>query len=30
MLLGPRKDMDDIAEAVRKVQANAAQLAKTE
>ena len=28
MLLGPRKDMDDIAEAVRKVQANAAQLAK--
>ena len=29
MLLGPRKDMDDIAEAVRKVQANAAQLART-
>jgi dTDP-4-amino-4,6-dideoxygalactose transaminase len=28
MLLGPRKDMDDIAEAVRKVQANAARIAK--
>ena len=28
MLLGPRKDMDDIAEAIRKVQAHAAQLAK--
>lgn len=28
MLLGPRQDMDDIAEAVRKVQAHAAQLAK--
>ena len=28
MLLGPRKDMDDIAEAVRKVQDHAAQLAK--
>lgn len=26
MLLGPREDMDDIAEAVRKVQRNAAQL----
>jgi dTDP-4-amino-4,6-dideoxygalactose transaminase len=29
MLLGPRKDMDDIAEAVRKVQTTAAQLTKT-
>jgi dTDP-4-amino-4,6-dideoxygalactose transaminase len=29
MLLGPRKDMDDIAEAVRRVQAHAAQLVKT-
>ena len=29
MLLGPRTDMEDIAEAVRKVQANAAQLAKS-
>jgi dTDP-4-amino-4,6-dideoxygalactose transaminase len=29
MLLGPRKDMDDIAEAVRKVHATAAQLTKT-
>jgi perosamine synthetase len=29
MLLGPRKDMEDIAEAVRKVHANAAQLART-
>ena len=29
MLLGPRKDMDDIAEAIRKVQAAAAQLVKT-
>ena len=28
MLLGPRRDMEDIAEAVRKVQAHAAQLAK--
>jgi perosamine synthetase len=28
MLLGPRKDMDDIAEAVRKVQAHAPQLAR--
>jgi perosamine synthetase len=28
MLLGPRQDMDDIAEAIRKVQANAAQLTK--
>jgi perosamine synthetase len=28
MLLGPRKDMDDIAEAVRKVQLHAPQLAK--
>lgn len=28
MLLGPRQDMDDIAEAVRKVQAHAAQLGK--
>ena len=28
MLLGPRKDMDDIADAVRKVQAHAAQLVK--
>ena len=28
MLLGPRKDMDDIAEAVRKVQTNAARLVK--
>jgi perosamine synthetase len=28
MLLGPRRDMADIAEAVRKVQAHAAQLAK--
>lgn len=28
MLLGPRQDMDDIAEAVRKVQAHAGQLAK--
>jgi dTDP-4-amino-4,6-dideoxygalactose transaminase len=28
MLLGPRRDMEDIAEAVRKVQANAPQLAK--
>ena len=27
MLIGPRKDMDDIAEAVRKIQANAALLA---
>jgi len=29
MLLGPRSDMDQIAEAVRKVQKNAARLAKT-
>jgi perosamine synthetase len=29
MLLGPRQDMDDIAEAVRKVQATAGQLVKT-
>jgi dTDP-4-amino-4,6-dideoxygalactose transaminase len=29
MLLGPRQDMDDIAEAVRKVQATAPQLVKT-
>jgi perosamine synthetase len=29
MLLGPRQDMEDIAAAVRKVQANAAQLART-
>jgi hypothetical protein len=28
MLLGPRKDMDDVADAVRKVQAHAAQLVK--
>jgi dTDP-4-amino-4,6-dideoxygalactose transaminase len=28
MLLGPRRDMDDIGEAVRKVQAHAATLAK--
>jgi hypothetical protein len=28
MLLGPRSDMDQIAEAVRKIQAHAAQLAK--
>jgi dTDP-4-amino-4,6-dideoxygalactose transaminase len=28
MLLGPRGDMDDIAEAVRKIQTHAAQLAK--
>lgn len=28
MLLGPRQDMEDIAEAVRKVQAHAPQLAK--
>jgi dTDP-4-amino-4,6-dideoxygalactose transaminase len=28
MLLGPRTDMDDIAEGIRKVQAQAAQLAK--
>jgi dTDP-4-amino-4,6-dideoxygalactose transaminase len=30
MLLGTRKDMEDIADAVRKVQAHAAQLARTE
>jgi dTDP-4-amino-4,6-dideoxygalactose transaminase len=29
MLLGPRRDMDDIAEAVRKVQAHASQLVKS-
>ena len=29
MLLGPRQDMDDIAEAIRKVQAAAPQLVKT-
>ena len=29
MLLGPRQDMDDISEAIRKVQATAAQLVKT-
>jgi dTDP-4-amino-4,6-dideoxygalactose transaminase len=29
MLLGTRRDMEDIADAVRKVQAHAAQLAKT-
>jgi hypothetical protein len=29
MMLGPRKDMEDIAEAVQKVRANAAQLAKS-
>jgi hypothetical protein len=29
MLLGPRKDMDDIAEGIRKVHATAAQLTKT-
>ncbi len=28
MLLGPRKDMDDVADAVRKIQAQAAQLVK--
>jgi hypothetical protein len=28
MLLGPRKDMDDIVTAVRKIHAHAAQLAK--
>jgi perosamine synthetase len=29
MLLGPRQDMEDIAEAIRKVQSNASQLIKT-
>ncbi len=29
MLLGPRQDMEDIAEAIRKVQATASQLVKT-
>jgi hypothetical protein len=29
MLLGSRKDMDDIAEAIRKVQTGAPQLVKT-
>ena len=28
MLLGPRQDMDDIAAAIRKIQASAAELAK--
>jgi len=28
MLLGPRRDMDDIAEAIKKIQAHAAQLSK--
>ena len=28
MLLGPRQDMDDIAAAVRKIQASAAELAR--
>jgi hypothetical protein len=28
MLLGPRRDMDDIADAVRKVHAQATQLSK--
>ena len=28
MLLGPRQDMDDIANAVRKIHASAAELAK--
>lgn len=28
MLLGPKRDMDDIAEAIRKVQAHAGQIAK--
>jgi hypothetical protein len=28
MLLGPRRDMDDIAAAVRKIHASAAELAK--
>jgi hypothetical protein len=28
MLLGPRSDMDQIVEAVRKVKKNAAELAK--
>jgi hypothetical protein len=28
MLLGPRQDMEDIAEAIRKVQAHAPQLAR--
>jgi dTDP-4-amino-4,6-dideoxygalactose transaminase len=28
MLLGPRQDMEDIAEAVRKIQTHAARLAK--
>jgi perosamine synthetase len=30
MLLGPRQDMEDIAEAIRKVQATAPQLVKTD
>jgi hypothetical protein len=29
MLLGPRQDMEDIADAIRKVQAAAPQLVKT-
>jgi hypothetical protein len=29
MLLGPRQDMEDIAEAIRKVHATSAQLVKT-
>jgi perosamine synthetase len=29
MLLGPKQDMEDIAEAIRKVQAASAQLVKT-
>jgi len=28
MLLGPRGDMDDIVEAIRKIQAHSAALAK--
>jgi hypothetical protein len=28
MLLGPRSDMDQIAEAIRKIQSHAAQIAK--
>jgi dTDP-4-amino-4,6-dideoxygalactose transaminase len=28
MLLGPRRDMDDVAAAIRKIQASAAELAK--
>ena len=29
MLLGPRRDMDDIAEAILKIRAHAGQIAKT-